>query len=78
MNQTWFREQRNGRKRERSDPKRSWEGLGGGRSETPLPPAGVLGGGAPYNKFFGLHRPLHWLKINSNFINCGYEARQKS
>ena len=32
---------------------------GGGRSETPLPPAGVLGGGAPYNKFSGLHRPLH-------------------
>ena len=40
-----------------------------------LPPAGILGGGATYEKFFGFQRPLHLLKINSIFINCGYEAR---
>ena len=42
------------------------------------PPVGVLGGGAPYKNFCGLQRPLDSLKINSSFINCGYEARQKS
>ena len=42
------------------------------------PPVGILGGGAHYKKFFGLQRPLDSLKINSSFINCGYEARQKS
>ena len=53
----------------------------GSRAQTELgvlDPEGVLGGGAPYEKLFGLQRPLDSLKINSNFINCGYEARQKS
>ena len=44
----------------------------------PLPPAEVLGGRALYENFFGLQRPLDSLKINSNLINCGYEAKQKS
>ena len=57
---------RNRRKSKRSEPKRSW-GVWV-----------VLGGRAPYQKLFGLQRPLDSLKINSNFINCGYEARQKS
>ena len=42
-------------------------------------PNGAGGSGGGYSeKFFGLQRPLDSLKINSNFINCGYEARQKS
>ena len=66
---------RNRWKNEPSESKRSW-GSGGRHSEPP--PARVLGGIAPYGTFFGLLRPLDPLKINSNFINCGYEARQKS
>ena len=49
---------------------------GGGSSGGP--PAGVLGGRAPYEIFFGLQRPQDSLRINSIFINYGYEARQKS
>ena len=58
-----------GRKPSEASPNRTG-GLGGGRSE--------CRGGAPYKKIFGLQRSLDSLKINSNFINCGYEARQKS
>ena len=67
---------RNWWKNERSEPKRSQGCLGGGALSHP--PAGVLGSVAPYGTFYGLQRPLDLLKTNSNFINCGYEARQKS
>ena len=56
--------------------------IGGKASEASPNGAGWCGwlriGGAHYENFFGLQRPLDSLKINSNFINCGYEARQKS
>ena len=64
-----------GRKAREASPNRA--GGSGGCSEPP-PPVGVLGGKAPYKKLSGLQRPLDSLKINLNFINCGYGARQKS
>ena len=51
---------------------------GGGHSESPLSQRGSYGAEHPTKKMFGLQRPLDLLKINSNFINCGYRARQKS
>ena len=54
-------------------------GVGGGAGGGALsPPSGGLRRRSPLRKFFGLQRPLDSLKINSNFVNCGYEARQKS
>ena len=52
----------------------SW-GVWGG---TLSPPAGVLGGRAAYEIFFGIQRPLEWLKIDSNLMNDGFMAKLKS
>ena len=71
---------RNRRKSKCSELKLSWGVWGAqmGLRRQSGGPAGVLGGRAPYKIFFRLQRPLYSLKINSNFINCGSEARQKS
>ena len=52
----------------------------GGKASVASPNGAGGGGGglAPHETFFGLQRPLDSLKMNSNFLNCGYEARQKS
>ena len=51
-------------------------GGSGGRSEPP-PPSGGLRWQSALRKFFGFQRALDLLKIDSNFINCGCEARYK-
>ena len=40
----------------------SWGGWSGGR----------------YENFFGIQRPLEWLKIDSNLMNDGFMAKLKS
>ena len=42
------------------------------------PPAGLLGGRAPYEKIFGIQRLLEWLKIDSNLMNDSFMAKLKS
>ena len=49
-------------------------GSGGGTLSTP---SGGLRGRSLLRKFFGFQRALDSLKIDSNFINCGCEARYK-
>ena len=52
-------------------------GGSGGCSEPPLPPSRGLRWQSPLRKFFSFQRALDLLKIDSNFINCGCEARYK-
>ena len=52
-------------------------GLGGALSPPLPPPSGGLRWQSTLRKFFGFQRALDLLKIDSNFINCGCEARYK-